>query len=91
MLLLYTWANLYQMCSNKNLRYGSNSVDIKHEELSRSQWKLYTIYKDLAIATDEFLLPLFKNAISIQRNYMAKLKHGKIKFINDPNFMYEYI
>ncbi|XP_068973508.1 kinetochore-associated protein 1 isoform X2 [Bombus flavifrons] len=75
MLLLYTWANLYQMCSNKNLRYGSNSVDIKHEELSRSQWKLYTIYKDLAIATDEFLLPLFKNAISIQRNYMAKLKH----------------
>lgn len=77
MLLLYTWTNLYQECSNKNFRYGSNTADIGHEEVSRSKWKLYTVYKDLAIAADEFLLPLFRDVISIDKFYVFKSNSGK--------------
>ncbi|CAK9795523.1 Kinetochore-associated protein 1 [Anthophora quadrimaculata] len=76
MLLLHSWVNLYQECSNKNLKHGLNTVDIKHDEISRTNWKLYNIYKDLAIAADEFLLPLFRNAIFIQQFHIAKSKHG---------------
>ncbi|XP_017761105.1 PREDICTED: kinetochore-associated protein 1 [Eufriesea mexicana] len=73
-LLLYTWINLYQEWYNKNLRYDLNSVDMKHEEIPRSNWKLYTIYKDLSISTDEFLLPLLRNVISAQKFYVARSK-----------------
>ena len=87
MLLLYTWTNLYQKCANKNFRCSLDSPHVRNDEIPRSNWKLYIMYKDLAIATDEFLLPLFRSVISVQRHYMTKLKYGKLKFINDVNYI----
>ncbi|XP_046140981.1 kinetochore-associated protein 1 isoform X1 [Osmia bicornis bicornis] len=72
MLLLYNWINLYQQCLSEKIPYNSNSTDKKQNEILKSNWKLYTIYKDLAITTDESLLPLFRNIISIQKFYITK-------------------
>ncbi|XP_012139927.2 kinetochore component rough deal isoform X2 [Megachile rotundata] len=72
MLFLYNWINLYQQCFTESAMYNSSSVDTKQNEISKSSWKLYTIYKDLAITTDKSLLPLFRNIISVQRFYITK-------------------
>nr|XP_012139926.1 PREDICTED: kinetochore-associated protein 1 isoform X3 [Megachile rotundata] len=72
MLFLYNWINLYQQCFTESAMYNSSSVDTRQNEISKSSWKLYTIYKDLAITTDKSLLPLFRNIISVQRFYITK-------------------
>ncbi|KZC09900.1 Kinetochore-associated protein 1 [Dufourea novaeangliae] len=72
MLLLVACVRLYQECFNKNTAYSSNSLDSKQEEISKTNWQLYTIYNDLAIAADELLLPLFKDMIFVQQYYTAK-------------------
>lgn len=81
MLLLYNWINLYQQCLSGQITYISNSVDKKQNEILKSNWKLYTIYKDLAITTDVSLLPLFRNIISIQKFYITKFISGKLLII----------
>lgn len=80
MLLLYVWMNLYQECFNKNTRCSLQSMN-KKEGIPITTWKLYTIYKDLAITADESLLPLFRNLISVQEFYVAKSKSGKLQLI----------
>lgn len=87
MLLLYIWINLCRKCCDINI----NIVDVQYEEITRSNWKLYTIYKDLNIKTDEFLLPLFRNVISVERFYMNISKPGNLNFINNNYNKYDYI
>ncbi|XP_076766662.1 kinetochore component rough deal [Xylocopa sonorina] len=73
MLLLYHWSRLYEECSNKSLTCDSSSEEMKHEEISRTGWKLYTIYNDLSTGVDESLLPLLRDAIFVQQLYITKL------------------
>nr|XP_031834424.1 uncharacterized protein LOC116427799 [Nomia melanderi] len=70
MLLLFVGINLYQECFNKSNKHGSSVFDTKQEEMSKMDWKLYTIYKDLAIAADELILSLFRDMISMQQLYL---------------------
>lgn len=90
MLLLYIWINLCRKCCDINF-ININIVDVQYEEITRSNWKLYTIYKDLNIKTDEFLLPLFRNVISVERFYMNISKPGNLNFINNNYNKYDYI
>ncbi|XP_076175419.1 kinetochore component rough deal isoform X1 [Ptiloglossa arizonensis] len=83
MLSLFVWANLYQNCFNKNTICSSKKVNTMQEEILRPNWKLYTIYNDIAIAADEFLLPLFRDMISVQKFYIAKSKSDSESKITD--------
>ncbi|XP_053980593.1 kinetochore-associated protein 1 [Hylaeus volcanicus] len=74
MLLLLVWSNLYQDCFNKTTKHRSDEPSTIQKEVSKTNWKLYTIYKDLAIAADELLLPLFRDVISLQKFHMVKSK-----------------
>ncbi|XP_076384930.1 kinetochore component rough deal isoform X2 [Megalopta genalis] len=73
-LSLAVWINLYQECFNKGNKYGLNLLDAQQEETLRTNWKLYTVYKDLAIAADGFMLPLFRDMIFMQQFYLVKQK-----------------
>ncbi|XP_076628517.1 kinetochore component rough deal [Colletes latitarsis] len=72
MLSLLVCANLFQDCFNKSTVHSSNETNTMQENISIANWKLYTIYKDLAIAADELLLPVFRDVISVQKFYMVK-------------------
>ncbi|XP_076239619.1 kinetochore component rough deal [Calliopsis andreniformis] len=81
MLILYIWANLYQECFNESTTYDPSTLNLNQEEMQRTNWKLYTIYKELAIAADEFLLPLFRTMISMQKFDIAnsEVEHIKVE------------
>ncbi|XP_078043624.1 kinetochore component rough deal [Augochlora pura] len=68
-LSLAIWVNLYQECFNKGNKYGLNHLDAQQEETLKTNWKLYTVYKDLAIAADGFMLPLFRDMIFMQQQF----------------------
>ncbi|XP_076666441.1 kinetochore component rough deal isoform X2 [Andrena cerasifolii] len=85
MLLLYVWMNLYQ-CFNNNTRCSLQSMNKNEEGLPITSWKLYTIYKDLAVTADESLLPLFRNMISVREFYMAKSKPDAEHTVTDTSY-----
>ncbi|XP_076288351.1 kinetochore component rough deal [Lasioglossum baleicum] len=64
-LSLVVWVNLYQECFNKGNKYGLHLLDMQQSETSN--WKLYTVYKDLAVAAGGLLLSLFRDVISMQQ------------------------
>ncbi|XP_076656140.1 kinetochore component rough deal [Halictus rubicundus] len=68
-LSLVVWVNLYQECFNKGNKYGLHLLDAQQKETSN--WKLYAVYKDLAVAADEFLLALFRDMISMQQLHLV--------------------
>lgn len=74
-LSLYSSANLYKECSSKSLiGYDSNAIDTQQEieEIPRTKWTLYEMYQDPAIETDESLLPLFKEVLSVQNSCIVR-------------------
>jgi len=50
-----------------------DGFDVKQKLVSQSNWKLYTIYKDQAIALDEKLLFLFKDAMFLHLYYSNQI------------------
>jgi len=58
-IMLYTCINA---CPSFPTQDG---FDVKQKLVSQSNWKLYTIYKDQAIALDQKLLFLFKDAMHL--------------------------
>ncbi|KAK2580274.1 hypothetical protein KPH14_012521 [Odynerus spinipes] len=62
----YNWVNLYAQSLAK---YRTNTIDINSGEKYKTQWKLYTIYKDLAISLDPLLLTVLETVLFIAIAY----------------------
>lgn len=66
----YNSAELY---SKSLAKHYTSPIDVSSEEMHKSKWKLYTIYKDLAISLDPSLLTVIEDVLSLVIAY-ADLK-----------------
>lgn len=61
--------NLAELYSKSLAKHYTSPIDASSEEMHKSQWKLYTIYKDLAISLDPSLFTVIKDVLSIVMIY----------------------
>ncbi|XP_035724093.1 kinetochore-associated protein 1-like [Vespa mandarinia] len=58
----YNSAELYSKSLDKHY---TSPIDVSSKEIHKSQWKLYTIYKDFAISLDPSLLTVIEDVLSL--------------------------
>ncbi|KAF7379791.1 hypothetical protein HZH68_016739 [Vespula germanica] len=61
--------NLAELYSKSLAKHYTSPIDASSEEMHKSQWKLYTIYKDLAISLDPSLFTVIEDVLSIVMIY----------------------